>query len=582
MEFTLSPIFEYTNFIVEDKDGYENRLNPYSSYASLTTFGPSMSANFILFNLQGNRLYNFYINPESAVTPSSGHVKVTIFNSSVQLTATDPSIFTMDTLNNPTVQWLCPADGIYGALIEPYFTTDFHKSIDYNFWFSACPLPCTILQPLNNTFYAHTDLSTSTQPLLLNWSRSLTDSSIYYYQLEIYNNETFSNTSLVENDSISGINTQTYQFNMAALGHYYWRVRAVDNANPNDIGQWSSVGEFNYLPVAPDPPFLHFLPRSNDNGSITLSWDAAYDGGFTVPLYFIYYATQPVFVNGVPPSSTYIFQPLISGTSSLTVVIPNLKNYLYYFAVVAQDEVFQNSNISNVVNITVAVGGYISALNQTLTAQVGDTFQYVVSYVQSNIKDVNSNPLMTFDYQTFLQGTQFHFWVQSVDKSQVYPVLGQFYYKNPFSYDTIWHLGDINLIPMTIFAMTPDINYEYQVTALWVKNNLPDSITNHTIYQTLWRSGVNVHNVNVITFTGPSPSGIGNNASVSFFIEQSSGVLCNLVYYSPSQSYGYSLELMETSLTLTNSDWSYAPIYFILAVAAVGVAISFIIKKVEF
>ena len=95
------------------------------------------------------------------------------------------------------------------------------------------------------------------------------------------------------------------------------------------------------------------------------------------------------------------------------------------------------------VNITVAIGGYVSASNYTLSAQVGDSLQYEVTYVDSTNLTQQLLPQMEFDYNYFVEGTQFNFWVQQVDRMQVYPVMAQFYTKSFAMYeDNVWHVMD--------------------------------------------------------------------------------------------------------------------------------------------
>ncbi len=357
----------------------------------------------------------------------------------------------------------------------------------------------------------------------------------------------------------------------------------IDSNIPNDIGNWSAIGTFNYESQAPDAPVVVPLPITTNSTFVTITWNAAYCGVFSVPTYFVYWATQPVFVQGQPPPAQYLYQPASGGITNLFIQIPNLLNKVYYFAIVSENNVGLFSNASNMVNITVAIGGYVSASNYTLSAQVGNSLQYEVTYVDSTNLTQQLLPQMEFDYNYFVEGTQFNFWVQQVDRMQVYPVMAQFYTKSFAMYeDNVWHVMDNgDLVPITIFAMAPNPTYQFAVAALFVKNNLPDTVVGNETYQTLWRSGTDVFNVNVYTFYGAMQSD-GKQASVSFFVEQTSGVLCEIVYYSPTLNYGYSIQLMTASLTMTESNWAYAPIYLILAVAFVGVVISLIIKKVEF
>ena len=43
--------------------------------------------------------------------------------------------------------------------------------------------------------------------------------------------------------------------------------------------------------------------------------------------------------------------------------------------------------------------------------------------------------------------------------------------------------------------MAPNPTYQFAVAALFVKNNLPDTVVGNETYQTLWRSGTDVFNV---------------------------------------------------------------------------------------
>jgi hypothetical protein len=248
--------------------------------------------------------------------------------------------------------------------------------------------------------------------------------------------------------------------------------------------------------------------------------------------------------------------------------------------VVAEDNANHRSVCSNVIDVIVAIGGYVQASNYEFPTQIGDTLLYQVTNVESENLNANKEPLMTFFYHSFVKGTQFEFWVQEIDRNQVYPIVSVFSARNPYAWDNKWYIVD-DLTPATIFTLSTNRTYQLEVFALFVKNEIGASGMNNRTYETLWHQGSKVYNVYVYTFYGPV-DGDGRQTSVSFYVEEQSGVLCEMVVYNKDLSYGYSIQLLESSLELVSNNWQYAPIYLGLGLVAVGVFIAWVIKKVEY
>jgi hypothetical protein len=569
-DIQLTPILEYGNALVMDPNGVENELYPRTSKFSTTN-----NVDLFYVTLTANRAYNFYL---KSLSPTIGHVRLMMYNDSVQLTQSAEILAEMNSNTQSVLRVVCNRTGTYAFLVQPLNNADYQKEIEYQFYLSAAPLAITLTGPRNRTTVAKTDLGPS-QAVQLKWSRSSKDTDISYYQIQVYNGTINGPDAYQTNMTVYGISTVEYTYNVSKEAFYYWRVRGIDDSTPNNFGEWSAWNYFAYDPNPPMAPVVHELPHLALNNSVDITWEPAYDGIFTISKYWVYMYNRPVFTAGEIPSEEYLFTE--TAIKNTRIFIPDLKNYHYYFVIVAEDNVGLKSTASNMVNITIAIGGYVPANNYNLTAQVGDTLLYEVTYVDSPWQTVSTKePYMTFYYNNFVKGTQFHFWIQEVDNTEVYPVVSQFYAKYPGQYQTGWNIID-EITPISLFAMSPSTQYQMDVCALFVKNEMEDTIIGNRTYDTLWRKGLDVLNVHVYTFYG-QVDGDGNQASCSFFVEKDTGILVELVYYSKEANYGYSLQLLESSFTMNSTKWQYAPIYLILGATAVGLGISLIIKKVEF
>jgi hypothetical protein len=574
-DLIIDPILEYEhgyNFYL-DANELENEDDPL-----LGEFGPSNYADLFYFELKKDRAYNFFLTD----TTDGKYVTMDLYHSDIQIINQSESVFTLNSLSNNPTSFLCNKTQVYAAFFEPYYQFK-DQVVDYKFYFSAVPLPLDPVLPDNETFYG-IDNSTSNgdRELELSWKRDHTDSDITNYIVEIYNSSVISAANLFETMNISKVAFNNCSFNVSIENNYFWRVRGIDDSVPRNNGTWSIISNFKFDRTPPKAPVPVPLNKSSSKSYITLSWAPADDGIFSAEKYFVYMATRPIFVAGANSSlySDYLVNP--KGTKSNFYTVNGSKNYHYYFAIEAIDHVGQLSNLSISINTTVAVGGYVSAVGQLLPVQIGDTLVYEVTYVDSAKKNTNNEPMMTFFYNDFTQGTLFHFWVQDINHNEPYPVKSVFYAKSPLSTNDEWFLVD-DETPITIFTMSNDVEYQSDVLALFVRNALPGQVYENRTFTTLWRSGTAVIDVNVFTFFGTLDKD-GYQSSISFFVDQKTGILCEMTYYDRVNNYGYALKMDPngSSLQFDSTGWEYAPIYFLFGLIALAVVVAKVIKKVEY
>ena len=76
----------------------------------------------------------------------------------------------------------------------------------------------------------------------------------------------------------------------------------------------------------------------------------------------------------------------------------------------------------------------------------------------------------------------------------------------------------------------------------------------------------------------------GNQATASYFVDKTTGIVCEFTVYDSYRNYGYSLQLLTggTSAVMSESDWQNAYLWYILVSIGFAVVIALIIKKVEY
>ena len=561
-------VFEYSNFLIMDPNKQENEKNPFYGTLSNSSTSPNF-ADVKFFKLDAGIIYNFSIEEEN-----DGAAELLLFNDDVQITNDSFSLLRVNTTtSNNLTSGLYKANrtGWYYVLLRHYTGSEAF-TINYKFWFAACPAKIDLIAPSNGQFINLNNETLSYEPLLLRWARSNRDVDISYYEYQVSTNITMAPANITEYGIVIGMLNVNKTINLTHENIYYWRVRAVDLTG--NVGEWSNIQQFNFDRTNPSAPTIYPLLDSYTNDSFIMTWTPSYDGIYQVSHYNIYYSRDPNFI----PGSENIYR---SNVAQTYVDVRNLKNYRYFFKIQAVDNVGRLSAFSNMVDTTIVKGGFIDPFGQYFGVEVGDVLEYDVTFVESSIKNSFNEPMMEFYYRYYSQGTRFHFWVKTVNVEEPQSIRADFY-ANGFNRSASgWVFIDYD-ISLSNFILSTNETYQQLVLDLYSKNLVGESLFNKfliTKYYTNWRDGTNARDVVCyIYYTTPGKT----QSSINYIIDRSSGILLEMVYLNAETNYGYNLKIVSSSIQMEQSDWVYIPSLWPIVIFATVGLIQFIIKKREF
>jgi hypothetical protein len=558
---TIEPIFEYFNDLLEGK--VENENNP-----RIGMFNKQNYADIWYFNMDANRQYAF-----NFLTETIGkHAKLTLFPGNTQRlnTQLNAPFFILNTETTPYYIFNCTATGKYLALIEP-FDSNFaflqSNSQFYKFFISIVPIEPILRTPQNAEYISPSNGPKQSQIINFTWSAGAGDLDVLFYHIQIANQSNFSTNSLIVNTTTAKT-AAFFSYNFTNQGRYYWRVRVIDDSIIPNIGPWSVVNYINFDNERPLPPMILPISNNYNRSNFLLSWNVSDDGPFPALRYYVYQIDISRTITSLTPNGIYQTQ----------LEITNLRNGRYYFFVVAEDNVGYLSENSELVYTTITIGGFVSAVGQPFTIQIGDILLYQVTNIISSMTDSNQNPVMIFEDQRMIPGTQIEFWVNYFNREDEISIQGEFAMKLPDgkNFNVI-----NNFTALTSFVLSTNSTYQGQVFGIYTQNLIPGESFTYRSYETLWRRGTDVFEVYVHTYFSPSNND-GKQSSASYFVEKSSGVLCEMTFYNSNQNYGYSLQLVETTTYMNPSDWRFAPIYYGLTMIFIVMLIGAVIRKVEY
>jgi hypothetical protein len=129
----------------------------------------------------------------------------------------------------------------------------------------------------------------------------------------------------------------------------------VAQGSPSDDVSWT----FTTVPDTTAPAAITNLAVTlNPNGSVNLTWTAPGDDGSvgTATSYDIRYSTVPINATNWANATNATGEPTpgVAGTAQKMSIAGLAEGFTYYFAIVASDEVPNDSPLSNVVNVTLA------------------------------------------------------------------------------------------------------------------------------------------------------------------------------------------------------------------------------------
>jgi len=151
-------------------------------------------------------------------------------------------------------------------------------------------------------------------------------------------------------------NEETYIVRGLASARYYFTIRSFDdrrNISPVDENT-ENLNQANALAQVIPPATINDLSVETGYNKATLVWTAQGDDGWagTASKYHIKYATYPITIVNFESVSDVKERTVtvVGGNSDSDVVTGLVGDTLYYFAIKAEDDAFNFSNMSNVVS----------------------------------------------------------------------------------------------------------------------------------------------------------------------------------------------------------------------------------------
>jgi hypothetical protein len=523
-------------------------------------------------------LYNITL----ASTDPTQVAEIRFYNNSVRIANQSNAIFDNNTSqgfsNTVTCSFQPATDGDYYAIV---CDSNLSSTFSYSIFYAVCPRGVTLLTPYNSQY-----LSTNT--VNLTWQESAWDTGhVASYELQIDTSGAFNPGDQYFSDIIlQGESSTSHVYVAPTSAWFYWRVRATDLSG--NVGIWSSVFSFGVDTSPPSAPVLQALAIYYSTGNFLLNWSIPSDGQFTVQYYNVYMSTSA----SVSASPSLRISPGSTQVKNF-MTTPNLAPGYYYFRVSAVGHSGFESLLSNEVGTVVLfqvsggnAGRYFDSRQQNFTVQPGDILEYEVANVISPTLTATGQANFTYGYgnwaTSFVDGNLFNFWVQSVDRSQVIPVTGDFYAQIAVSLGFQLLTTDYPLIP---FVAAGNSAYMEAVAESYVATALTNPNFNSQInYTGTAQYGFNQVSTFDIVFNTNYIDQNNNHQTMeaSFVYDASTGVLLQLTVYNSVTGVGYTLNLVETSVPLTISWQTWTPIIFVAGILVFAGIVYVIIKKVQY
>jgi hypothetical protein len=372
-----------------------------------------------------------------------------------------------------------------------------------------------------------------------------------------------------------------YTYNLSQNTKYYWRVRAIDSGD--NYGLWTQW-ILNIDNADPQPPVLLEPDEVFTTIFVDLNWTEPSDGPYRPKSYNVYRGLERDFEcdsTTMVSTAGYVFNTYYTDDTPGTDK--------YYYRVTAVDNVGFESEPSNVVEAIVSIGGYVDARFQTFSVFEGNYFEYRIIDIVDYEQHDPQQRFISFLGHTFQWNSIFHYYIDTVDNTDVFPVSGRWYqkYSNETTLREEYFLVDsnANFIPMITSS-----NITYQTNVFdWFMNNVftgeADEDFNSTITNSTYVDGLLIRNVVVHSYAGEiDPVGSATPRVFSggiFVVDRESGILVEMTIYNKVDRVGYAIQLITTSYPLPVSTWIWNSIFLIIGLMIVAAVVNQIIKSLE-
>ena len=585
LHFTIF-LFDYLD---APKRDVLTRTDTLAVSSSTYTLNSNNYVDLFKFNMMGGEKYNMSLRTIGA---SDNSCRLMIFNNSQQITDPSKAIYTMfvnSTTNGTYIPLYTATSKTFYVVIE---NLAYAESYTYTFHYRVCPMIAKLISPssgqyINDNFFnfqwavndAEGGLTISSYDFL-----TFADDDLVNPIVKLYGITTTS--QIVEIIGVTG--GHSYPSYSHLNGKHYLNV-TVHSAD----GQSSepSTHVFNIDTVNPDAPVLSMGIGYYSEGDYWVNWTVPSDGpDFLVSHYELYRGYTSDFICG---PSTRLGVDVYSNTTYEY----GLESDVYYYKVIAVDQVGLKSNPSNWARYVVSLTGFVDPKNQNFNILAGDFLEYQIVDIYDGGNHDPNTMFTTFMGRSFQINTLLHFYISSVSADEVIPVEGKMYRKwmntTSLQQNAQFELlgSGVDLFPLVatsnktyqgqlydlfmarqyeIDLSTIRTEFEYNARESWYFNTFQAvEVIVHTYTKDINYDQEEIGNINFLY------------DSAIFVVDKNTGVLIEMTLYDYDKELGFSLKLIGTNIGLTNFDWWWLPFLIIGSLGIIAALINQVVKKLE-
>ncbi|MHA1291672.1 MAG: hypothetical protein ACTSQJ_03265 [Promethearchaeota archaeon] len=577
--------FEFSIFYFDKSQSMLDREATKLTSLSNGELNKNNQVDLYKFQMEKGEQYNMSI---TATGSGSGNCRISIFQSGQQITNISNALYTNTTSNiNGTYFQLFSKDGgKYYVVIE---NLNFNSNYSYRFRYKVCPLTAQLISPSNN-YYIQGGILKFEWDIDNNEFSGSNDLTIDHYELELYDNNynlEFKNDTIPEDwkQQTVDLTAPTPKGLSLPDGVYYWQVLIVSSENQASAGV---LRQLNIDTTPPEAPVMYNGEEDYyDIGQYKVKWSVPSDDKFTVHHYNLY---RDVVSDFECNEDTKISVGDTLRTNSYSEI--DMKTNIYYYKVIAVDNVGLESEPSNYGEYVVSISGLVDASDQEFKVKPGDYLEYkIIDVYEQGNKDPNKL-YCEFKDRRFQIDTLLNFRITYVNPDNPIPVRGDWWMKwmNTTSeqlnegYNKIG--SGVDLSPLITSA---DTDYQKDVFELFMKREFENaSEFTHEMKKDVYYDSFKAMNVIVhsfyteINYDTESYSDIDfSYDSAIFIVDAKTGVLIELTVYHAKDEIGYSLKLINTNIGLSTFCWWCTPLLIIALLGIIAAIINQIIKKKE-
>ena len=533
--------------------------------------------DFYKFYMQAGEQYNMSL---TATGDGAENCRIMIFNSSNQITDPAKALYvnTTASFNESYFTFYADTTDTYFITIE---NTKFGEEYDYTFIHKVCPMTANLIYPAKGKYLNQEEIE-------FTWGPNDEEDGVKTpetYFLRVYDE----NYVMKYEDEFDSTITA---YNLTVIGGaeldlndgiYYWTVQisSSDGLKSKEIFQ-----EFRLDTTPPNAPMVYTPEGYFQIGQFRVNWTEPSDAPFNVDYYELYRGSTSDFQ--CTPNNKISIGDTLKSTSYWE---SNMDSEVYYYKVIAVDNVGLKSEPSNAGRYVVAISGYPDPLGQNFQVLAGDFLEYqFVDVYDEDTKDP-SELYANFNGRSYQVNTLIRFWLSDVSSDAVIPVRGNLYKKSTNTTAQQAELDytlvgkEIDIFPL---VTSPDTDYQKEVFDVFLARNFEGKTFSHQMkesqyFDTFQAIDVVVHSYSTdIDYDKEKISDINfEYDSAIFVVDKNTGVVLELTIYNSKDNQGYGLKLVETNIELSTFNFIWIPFIIIAVLGIIAAIINQIVKKLE-